>query len=171
MYERWRFERWETPISDLKSVAMVSLTDDGTLSIVVEDLRDPSRPRWRFRFIDAPFYQNIQEEYRMELWEKVFAGGRRYGNTRTVPDSPWLASLREHEELVHVYHPHLVHFQISTEDDVIDILSPDAPEITAIAPAGPGDPTPGKSRILYAEDDREEVDELFDQLRRERDDT
>jgi hypothetical protein len=29
MYEGWRVERWETPISDVESVVMVSLIDDG----------------------------------------------------------------------------------------------------------------------------------------------
>ena len=170
MYEGWRFERWETPISDLKSVAMVSLVDDGALSITVEDLRDPGRSRWRFRFECAPIYQNILEEYRLELWQRVHQGGARFGWTVRVPDSPWLAKLQEHESLIEVHVPRLVHYQIGTEDDVVDILSPDEPRIMSTEPARPEDPVPGKSRILHSDKDRDEVESLFRRVKRGYDD-
>ena len=149
MYEGWGFERWETPVSDLDSIAMVSLVDDGRLKITVEDLRDTARPRWRFTFRQAPIYRNILEEYRLELWELVHAGGERKGWTVMVPSSPWLAQLKEKEPLIEVHHPNLLHFQIGTEDDVIDVLSPEEPLIESVEPASPGDPTPGKSEVLH----------------------
>ena len=169
MYEDWNFERWETPISDLKSIAMVSLVDDGELTITVEDLRDPSRPRWAFRFTRAPMYQNILEEYRLELWQRVHVDGKRYGWTVRVPNSPWLAQLKEKEGLIEVHDPGLQHFQIGTEDDIIDVLSAKAPEILAIEPARPEERKPGKTEVLFAHEDRDKVEALFETIKRRND--
>ena len=170
MYEGWRFERWETPVSDLKSIAMVSLVDDGELTITVEDFRDPARPRWSFRFDRAPIYRNILEEYRLELWELVHQNEHRYGWTVTIPDSPWLASLQEKESLIEVHDPGLRHFQIGTEDDVIDVLSPTTPEIVTVEPASSSARVPGKSHVLHADEDRAEVDSLLERVKRGHDD-
>jgi len=168
MYSRWRFQRWETPVSDLKSVGMVSLIDDGTLQITIEDLRDPRRLRWRFAFSQAPIYQNILEEYRLGSWSESEsrAEAESVGWTATIPESPWLAGLREQEPLLDVHFPGLRHYQIATEDDVVDVLSADAPRIDEIPPGAPGDPPVGKSTILYADEDADEVRRLFDDLSR-----
>ena len=156
MYEGWRFERWETPLSDLRSIALVSLVDDGTLRITVEDLRDPTRPRWCITFEDAPIYQNILEEYRLELWQQANHGAP-VGWTVTVPDSPWLKALQDNEPLIEVHHPGLVHYQVGTEDDTIDVLSSEPPTIESVDPASPDDPVPGKSHVLDAELEADEV--------------
>jgi len=170
VYEGWRFVRWETPVSDLKSIAMVSLVDDGALTITLEDLRDSARPRWCFRFDHAPIYRNILEEYRLELWELVHQDGARHGWTVTVPDSPWLASLQEKESLIKFHDPGLLHFQIETEDDVIDVLSPTEPEITSVEPASSSERVPGKSRVLHADEERAEVESVLRRARRGHDD-
>ena len=167
MHEDWTFERWETPISDLKSIAMVSLIDDGCLKITVEDLRDPARPRWCFTFRHAPIYRNILEEYRLELWELVHQEGARKGWTVIVPSSPWLAQLKEKEPLIEVDHPNLLHFQIGTEDDVIDVLSPELPLVESVKSASPDDAVPGKSHVLYADEDGTDVEARSRTIQRE----
>src|SRR5215475_5956481 len=59
-----RQERWDTPVSDARSLAMVSLVDGGdALRITVQDLRDLSRRRFEFTFRRVPAYRNILEEY------------------------------------------------------------------------------------------------------------
>lgn len=166
MYEGWTFERLETPISDLKSIAMVSLVDDGCLKITVEDLRDPTRPRWRFTFKHAPIYRNIPEEYRIELWELIHQGGECKGWTVMVPSSPWLAQLKEKEPLIEVHHPNLLHFVVGTEDDVIDVLSSEAPLVESVEPASPDDAVPGKSHVLHADEDGAEVEARLRAIRR-----
>lgn len=166
VYEGWRFERWETPISDLRSVAMVSLVDDGSLHLTIESLRDPGRARWRFSFKQAPVYRNILEEFRMELWPLVHSGGPRKGWTLRVPDSPWANDLRAREPVLEVSHPVLHHFLITTEDDVIDVLSPAEPQIRQVAPGTKDDPAPGKSRVLHADEDADEVDRVLTELAR-----
>ena len=171
MYEDWRFDRWETPISDFKSIGMVSLVDNGALCITVEAARDPHRPRWEFRFERAPIYQNILGEYRLELWGNVHSGNRRYGPTVKVPESPWLKKLKESEALIDVHSPGLIHFQIATEDDVIDIASADEPRIISIAAARSDDPAAGKSEVLYANEDRDKLDAILRNIHRDKSDT
>ncbi|MET0400190.1 MAG: hypothetical protein ABW277_25595 [Longimicrobiaceae bacterium] len=127
-------ERWETPVSDARSLRLVSLVDDGALRLTLEDAADPVRRRWTFVFASVPAYRNVREELRLGLWAGG-AGADRVGWTARVPGSPWLARLREAEPLLDVHHPGLVHFRIATEDDVIDVLSALAPEIEEAAPA------------------------------------
>jgi hypothetical protein len=75
MYEGWIVERWETSVSDAKSLVLVSLLDQhGQVSIVVQDLRDPNRRRFRFTSQHYPAYRNILEEFRLELWTQLTTG-------------------------------------------------------------------------------------------------
>jgi hypothetical protein len=96
------------------------------------------------------------------------APDERPGWTVRVPNSPWLAMLRRAESLVDVHHPNLVHYQIGTEDDVIDVLASQEPQIEALGPA-PADSAPaGKSRTLYWSEDRAEIERLVDEVGRAR---
>jgi len=152
--------RWQTPVSDAKSLAMVSLVDQGGLHITVQDLRDPKRRRYRFTFRRAPAYRNILEEYRTS---EPPVGGK-LGWTVTVPDSPWLEEFRNREPLLEVHSPGCRHYVIVTEDDVIDVLSPEPPEITEVESATEEEPDPGKSTVLYHPDDRKEIDTVINEI-------
>ena len=162
MVETFKQKRWETPVSDAQSLAMVSLVDHSGLHIVVEVLRDSKRRRYQFSFRRVPAYRNILEEYRTS--ERP-AGGA-LGLTITIPDSPWLKSFLRHEPLLEVHMPGCEHYVIVTEDDVIDVLSPEPPEIREIEPATADEPLPGKSRVLYHPEDREEIDQLIGDVKR-----
>ncbi len=94
LYDGWRAERWATPVSDAGSLRLVSLLDDGTLQVIVEDAHHPERLRWRFTFRNVPAYLNLLEEYRLELWAMAERQGARLGWTVRIPESPWLAASR-----------------------------------------------------------------------------
>lgn len=113
---------------------MVSLVDDGKLTIVLESTQEAGRPRWRFRFDRVPVYQSILEEYRLELWNRWRTQDSGIGWTRVIPESPWIEGLLLKEELLKLHFNSLTHYQISTGDDVIDIVSPDKPMISSVAP-------------------------------------
>ncbi len=81
--------RWDTPVSDAKSLAMVSVLDQGGLHITVQDLRDPDRRRYRFTFRRVPAHRNILEEYRTS--DPPVSEG--IGWTRLVLHSSWLRDL------------------------------------------------------------------------------
>jgi hypothetical protein len=152
------YERWETPVSDARSLALVSLIDRDGLHVTLQDLRDPGRRRFEFTFRRVPAYRNILEEYRLgESGEKAHGAGW----TTVVSQSVWLAELRARESLLDVHSPGCRHFCIETEDDVLDILTPEAPEIREVAPSPPNEPLPGKSRILYDPDDRDEIERVL----------
>jgi tetratricopeptide (TPR) repeat protein len=165
IYEGWRAERWETPFSDVRSLAVVGVVDDGSLRITVEDTRSTPRRRWRIDFGRAPAYLNLLEEYRLELWQRIHTGEIAYGWTRIIPDSPWLARLGEAEALLRIHYPELTHHQIGSEDDIIDVLAPEPPGITEIEPASPGADRAGKSRTLMYPDDGAEVEQLIQHVR------
>lgn len=157
-----RQERWQTPVSDARSLAMVSLLDRDGLRITVQDLRDPARRRFEFLFRRVVGYRNLLEEFRTS--EPTLPPGT--GWTVVIPDSPWLADLRAKEALLDVYAPECRHFMIVTEDDVIDVLSPEVPEIREVAPADPAEPLPGKSRVLLHPEDRGQIEQVFDEIRK-----
>ena len=159
-------ERWETPASDARSLALVSLLDQDGLHITVQDLRDPAGRRFQFSFERVPAYRDILEEYRTSEPPPV----ERVGWTRIDPGSDWLADLRSREPLLDVHSPGCRHYIIVTEDDVIDVLSPEEPKIVEVAAAGTDDPVPGKSNVLYHPEDREQIDKLLDELRPRGDD-
>ena len=163
LYRSWTPKRWDTPVSDAGSLRLVSLTDDGALKIAVEDAHASNRPRWQFVYAKAPAYLNLLEEYRLELWGMRVAG-ERVGWTVQVPDSPWLTLLRTSESLLEVHFPELIHFQIGTEDDVIDILSPTLPEIIALGPALADSPPAGKSIVQYWPRDAEAMQRTMDSM-------
>ena len=75
--------RWDTPVSDLTSLALVSLVDDGELAIVVEGSQDSKRERFRFLFNNFFGYKNLLEEYRTALWQSV-QGMPHLGWTRRI---------------------------------------------------------------------------------------
>jgi len=54
MYEGGKIEAWETPFGNAASLVMVSLVDDGKLTITLEDARHPRRMRYRVIFDPAP---------------------------------------------------------------------------------------------------------------------
>lgn len=123
MYKDWQIKRWDTPVSDVKPLVMVSLIDDGTLRITVEAGRLDNRSRWCFTFESYPAYRNILEEYRLGLWQHLDQSNQRFGYTFIVENSPWIASFRSEEILLEIY-PNLIHYVISTEDDVIEVIAP-----------------------------------------------
>ena len=154
-------ERWETPVSDAASLALVSLVDQDGLHITVQDLRDTDRRRFRFSFERVPAYRNILEEYRTSEPQPAKSAAW----TRIDPKSAWLADLRRREPLLEVHSPGCRHYIIVTEDDVIDVLAPAAPQIVEVAAARDDEAAPGKSTVLYHRHDGEEIDALLDEVR------
>lgn len=161
MYEGGLQERWETPFSAAQSLVVVSIVDAGPLVITLEDARHPSRLRYRVTFEAAPLYRNIWEEYRTS------EGASPIGSwSLLVRESGWLRLMRAREPLLDVHSPGLDHYQIITEDDVLDILSNTPPEVEELGPAPVGAPAAGKSRVLYHPEDREEIDRLIAEINR-----
>lgn len=160
MAREYRQERWQTPVSDARSLAMVSLHDREGLHITLQDLRDPARRRFEFVFRRVAAYRNLLEEYRTS--EPPVPHG--VGWTLTIPDSPWLAELRAKEPLLDIHSPGCQHYVIVTEDDVIDVLSPEPPEIQEIEAAKAEDDLPGKSRVLYHPEDKDQIERVVEDI-------
>jgi len=165
-YKKWRIERWNTPLSDIESVALASLSDSaGQLAITIEAPRQPGRPRWEIIFDTYPAYRNLLEEFRLQLWDHLDATKQRCGNTFLVTTSPWIETLRHNEALFEHHHPTVSHYVILTEDDVLEILSPTSPIIKSIGNT-PNDHAPaGKSTVLYNSEDRDKIEEMLSQLK------
>ena len=148
MYENWKIEDWRTPVSDIEGLQMVSLCDDNrSLAIIVQGLIDPVRRRFRISFNQYPAYRNINESYRNELWNVLSKNVGKWGRTFIVTASPWIESFSKETLLFN--HPEITHYVICTEDDVIEVLSPEPPEIAEIEPAAEREELPGKSEIYW----------------------
>jgi hypothetical protein len=143
---------------------MVSLVDDGKLTVILQDTRDPARRRFRFTFTICPVYRNILEEFRRELWKEIKGQTEARSWTLTIPESQWIAYFSEAEPLLEEYYPGLTHYMICTEDDVVEILSSQPPQITEIEPATEGDKVPGKSTVYIYPEDKDKVDKLVNEV-------
>ena len=159
------FKRWETPVSDADSLAMVSLTDRKNFEIILQDLRDSKRRRFKFTFEKVAAYINILEEYRTN--ETEFPNRKMYGWTIISENSNWLNNLKQKEDLLEINNPNCKHFIIITEDDVIEILCSNFPSVEEIQPANENEELPGKSTIYYHPKDKEEIDKLIDDIKKD----
>ena len=155
-----KLTRWETPLSDAKSVQMVSLYDNSNeLIIILEDVRSPNRNRTQITFKCFAGYQNILEEYRvLEKWNIV-----GYGWTVIATQSPWSKKLKK-EPCVKINHENGKHYIIVTEDDVIDVYTSEDPIIENLGPTNPNESPAGKSTVYFHPDDKEEIDELIEEI-------
>ena len=133
MYDNWKIKKWETPVSDWKWLFMDSLTDSAkthTLEILLSDKDD--YPQIAIQFKNYPIYRNIVEEYRTTLWNHLSKTSQWCGWTFEVVNSPWLEKLCKIEPLIEVHDSGLRHFVISTNDDVIEVLSNLEPNIEKV---------------------------------------
>lgn len=165
MYKNWKVENWETPVSQAKSLVMVSLIQKVELSIILQDIRDPQRRRFQFTFSNYSAYRNILEEYRLELWSEIEGKREGMGWTLIIPDSRWIAELKESEALLEIHNPNLVHYMICTEDDVIEVLSDESPKIVEIEPASEDEELPGRTTTLYYPEDKDKIEEVFNEIK------
>ena len=163
MYEGWQITRWDTPVSDVNSLVMVSLVDDGMLRITFEAPRLSNRPRWCFTFKSYPAYRNILEEYRLGLWKHLDQTNQRCGHTFIIESSPWIASFQSEEPFLELYNRDLMHYVISTEDDVIEILATSV-EVADLGDTASDVPRAGKSIVLYNPTDREQIEKVFEEI-------
>jgi hypothetical protein len=154
MCDEWKVERWLTPISDVRSIALVALVDNcHDLFVVVEAPRKAGRPRWLFRFPNYPAYRNMVEGIRTRLWRHLDETHQRCGHTFVVTSSSWADEVAAKESLLKVYHPEVKHFVITTEDDVIEVLSDRPAEIKSLGTAPPHSRPAGKSEVYYVPED------------------
>ncbi|NLS79498.1 MAG: hypothetical protein GXY76_19795 [Chloroflexi bacterium] len=163
MYRGWVVRRWETAVSDIPDLAMVSLSDQNRhLEIVVQSLRDPSLRRWRVSFERYSAYRNTDETFLPALWEYLDESGQRCGNTFTFEGSNWDGTGPAH---LPSYAVNARHFVLATLDDVIEVVSSNEPTCGAIEPAEPNSPPPGKAVHYFLPDDRQAVKGLVRELR------
>jgi hypothetical protein len=163
IYDGWRLERWETAISDLPVLAIDGLHSTDRLYIVVEAGPDPDRRRWLVVFDRYVAYLNMDEGYRLGLWSEGNTTNVT-GNTRIVTDSPWLALLVESEPHLTAIFDKLVHYQIASGDDVIDIVAPEPAAIEQIGSRGLEDFMDFEDSIFKTPEARQLNERLVDRV-------
>jgi len=136
MYENWTLIRWETILSNAKHLFMESLHDhSGILEIELADYSNNiATARYKITFHSFPAYRNIDESYRLELWQRraPLSDSDRLGWTLIVADSPWVQEF-VNEPVLDLFNPGILHFLIVTENDVIEVLSNQEPTIVSLA--------------------------------------
>jgi hypothetical protein len=154
MYETWRLTRWDTPMSHAPSLRMEYLLDrqdeGGMLEIGLQSVSASERIRYRITFVRYPAYRNVAERYRLELWtlRDAVSSAAAMGWTMIIADSPWIQEFAD-EPLLLALNENLVHYMVTTEDDVIEVLTNQPPKIEVLGPVDPSEPLPGKSEIYY----------------------
>lgn len=121
---------------DAKHLFMDSLHDDSEgLEIKLSDWsNNTATARFRVTFKNYPAYRNIQEEYRLALWKRRDALGDPglTGWAFTVPNSPWAQEFAK-EPILEIFNPSVIHYLITTENDVVEVLSAEEPAVEQLA--------------------------------------
>lgn len=143
MYEEWILVPWETPFSEV-DLHLVAFVDDHRVILVLEGAAGSPGQRthraWRVTFPGGAVfaYRNIEEAYRVGLWERMDALGLKAPRTSfIVPGSPWLRSLAAQEPVLQVNAPLLTHYLLLTDDQCFDLLSSLSPSVTEVEPGSP----------------------------------
>jgi hypothetical protein len=108
MYEQWRLRRWDTTLSDAKNLFMDSLHDHaGGLEMEFGDyFNNVATARYRVTFRKYAAYRNIDESYRLELWNRrqQLNDPTATGWTFVVPESPWVQEF-VNEPILELFNP------------------------------------------------------------------
>jgi hypothetical protein len=161
MYDNWTVTRWETPVVDIRRLLLVSLVDaNHELTLILEASSSQCRARWRVRWRRYPGYRNLDEAFRTQLWQRLDESGQRCGWTFTVEETPPLASWDSSGYLAGMWSG-ARHYVIATDDDVVEILSDEAPTWETLPPAAVDEPPAGKSTHLYMGEDDAEIQRVF----------
>ncbi len=99
----------------------------------------------------------------MGLWKHLDQTNQRCGHTFLIESSPWIDSFQSEEPLLELYNPDLIHYIISTEDDVVEILATSV-EVTDLGDTASDVPRVGKSIVLYNSTDREQIEKVFEEI-------
>lgn len=163
MYQGWKLSKWNTPISEIGTLLLISLTRVGRdVTLEFEAFRDPLRPRWQVKFIQCSAFRCIDEMFRCKLWKMMDETDQRCGITflavEPEPFESWgTGYIQDWEKGVQCY-------VLCTEDDVIEVLTASEPEWREI-PSGAGkEPLPQSSSHLYLPEDREKVDGVIQRI-------
>jgi hypothetical protein len=126
-YEDWEFEKWNTKLSDSNFLFLESLVDKN--SELILKFSD-SEKVYELTFRNYSAYRNILEQYRTKLWTKLHNSGLKdLGNSWIIENSDWMKNLFENEPLLELFESKLKHYLITTEIDVIEVLSSDNPDV------------------------------------------
>jgi hypothetical protein len=145
IYQNWKILNWETPVSQFSSPRLELLMDASCLSIIIQDGAGERRARVRFIFGNDYAYRNINESFRNELWAKM---PTNLGQTLIVEDSDFLNLLRS-DNIGEETFSKAKHYLFKTEDDVIEVVATQNPEIQMLTDAEENSPAVGKSKILF----------------------
>lgn len=145
IYENWKIQKWETPVSNFGSSRLELLIDSEFLTIILQEGAGVLRSRVKFIFKGDYAYRNINESFRNDLWATI---PPNLGQTLIVEDSDFLKALKA-DDLGEEVFANAKHYVLKTEDDVIEVVSVDHPEIQIVENADPKASLPGKSKIVH----------------------
>jgi hypothetical protein len=117
---------WSTPVSHLVPLAFASLEDAEQFAIVVH--QEGSSDRLFFRWNELIAYRCTKEEHGLP-WEFNASELKSAGCTHFVDDSPWIAQLRDGNDLFDLLAHNAVHFVILTTTYVVEVISNEQPVV------------------------------------------
>lgn len=127
-YERWRFRRWDTPLSSRSCVVDEAILSEGKLHIIAGDLPVESGPRVLFYFPRTLAVLVRNETFLGDLvmhWQKDWPNlsfWKVVGNTWTVEGSEWLSHFGSRRDDISREYGPILHYGINT-DDAYEILA------------------------------------------------
>lgn len=126
-----KIKRWNTPVSDVSRLWVYSLNYNGTLLVSCGYESNGVEKKLNITFGERPIFRDIQEEFMSPLWETIFSGPEKIGWTFILEQSRWLQEL-EKDGIFFGTMKGCKHYVISTEDDVIEVITKNEPIFTEV---------------------------------------
>lgn len=142
-----RVINWSTDLSHADSIRVKKIVDDTKhLRLYLFAIKGQVFEQYEVVFTSYPCYRNINESYQNDLWKFLHECNIKTGWTFILENSNWKKELNK-DSIFKFEYPEIKHYVISTEDDVIEVLSDKAPVINRLKNAKRL--FQGKSIILY----------------------
>ena len=124
--------RWETLVSDVPSLATLSVFEEGgPLIVTVGDTSEPPQ-RFQFTFLSVFAYRRLREEYLTSSWPDA-QQSLGLGWTRKIESSSWISALIADEPIfVLDGGARALHLMLCTEDAVLEVLTKAMPDVVRI---------------------------------------
>lgn len=123
---------WDTILSKASRVWLKKMTYDGILIVSLGSVINDIECEIEFNFGERLIFRNIQEEFFTPLWNIIASSEGKVGATFILQDSRWLKELNK-DEIFAGTMKDCCHYVISTEDDIIEIITANEPIVKFVS--------------------------------------
>jgi len=124
-----KYVSWNTPVSDENFLLVDMQYEDCCLKLSLDPSIDGfNKKKTKITFSKVASFKITSERYMNYMWNEISESGA-CGRTLFVENSEWIQNLSSSDGLFALFEKNPTHYLILTDNEVIDVLSSNYPEI------------------------------------------